>query len=102
MIMFQVPTVIYALLAGSLSDKFGRGPLLLLPIIGQVLEGIALTGDPSFDIFKAAYPHGLRRARELFGVEGLARIAAAAGRARVARPVHGAEAAPIARRLTTV
>ena len=67
-----------------------------------VLEGIALTGDPSFDIFKAAYPHGLRRARELFGVEGLARIAAAAGRARVARPVNGAEAAPIARRLTTV
>ena len=25
-------------------------------------EGIALSGDPSFDIFKAAYPHGLRRA----------------------------------------
>ena len=23
-----------------------------------VLEGIALAGDPSFDIFKAAYPHG--------------------------------------------
>lgn len=42
MILFQVPTVIYALLAGSLSDKFGRGPLLLLPIIGQILEGIAL------------------------------------------------------------
>ena len=41
-IMTQVPTVIYALIAGSLSDKFGRGPLLLLPIIGQVLEGIAL------------------------------------------------------------
>ena len=68
-----------------------------------VLEGIALSGDPSFDIFKAAYPHGLRRARELFGVEGLARIAAAAGRARVARaPVDGTEATPIARRLTTV
>ena len=68
-----------------------------------VLEGIALAGDPSFDIFKAAYPHGLRRARELFGVEGLARIAAAAGRARIARPVNDAEATPpIARRLTTV
>ena len=37
-----MPTVIYALLAGSLSDKFGRGPLLMLPIIGQILEGIAL------------------------------------------------------------
>ena len=42
LILFQVPTVVYALLAGSLSDKFGRGPLLLLPIIGQILEGIAL------------------------------------------------------------
>ena len=66
-----------------------------------VLEGIALTGDPSFDIFKAAYPHGLRRARELFGVEGLARIAAAAGRARVAG-ARRTTRAPIARRLTTV
>ena len=68
-----------------------------------VLEGIALTGDPSFDIFKAAYPHGLRRARELFGVEGLARIAAAAApRARCSRaPVDAAAPTPIARRLTT-
>ena len=41
-IMTQIPTVIYALLAGSLSDKFGRGPLLVLPIIGQILEGAAL------------------------------------------------------------
>ena len=41
-VMTQVPTVIYALLAGSLSDKFGRGPLLILPIIGQILEGTAL------------------------------------------------------------
>ena len=66
-----------------------------------VLEGIALSGDPAFDIFKAAYPHGLRRARELFGVEGLARIAAAAGRARARAPVDAAPT-PIARRLTTV
>merc|ERR1719150_2537171 len=41
-IMTQVPTVIYAVLAGSLSDRFGRGPLLFLPIIGQILEGVAL------------------------------------------------------------
>ena len=32
----------YALVAGSLSDRFGRGPLLVLPIIGQILEGAAL------------------------------------------------------------
>ena len=41
-IMTQIPTVIYALLAGSLSDKFGRWPLLVMPIIGQILEGAAL------------------------------------------------------------
>ena len=38
----QVPTVVYASVAGSLSDRFGRGPLLMLPIIGQILEGAAL------------------------------------------------------------
>ena len=41
-IMTQVPTAFYALIAGSLSDRFGRGPLLILPIIGQILEGAAL------------------------------------------------------------
>ena len=30
------------MVAGSLSDKFGRGLLLVLPIFGQVLEGAAL------------------------------------------------------------
>lgn len=40
--MCQVPTIIYALLAGSLSDKYGRKPLMILPIIGQILEGTAL------------------------------------------------------------
>ena len=37
--------MIYAVLAGSLSDKFGRGPLLVLPIVGQILEGIALLAN---------------------------------------------------------
>ena len=71
-VMTQVPTVAYALLAGSLSDKvwkprflskifvfpyckddqrkkarfrylkYGRGLLLICPIIGQILEGAAL------------------------------------------------------------
>ena len=41
-VMTQVPTVVYALLAGSLSDKYGRGLLLICPIIGQILEGVAL------------------------------------------------------------
>ena len=41
-IMSQVPTVIYAVLAGSLSDKFGRKPLMIAAILGQILEGVAL------------------------------------------------------------
>ena len=41
-IMSQVPTVIYAILAGSLSDKFGRKPLMIAAILGQILEGVAL------------------------------------------------------------
>ena len=39
-----------------------------------VLEGIAVTGDPNFDIFAAAYPFAQSRALEIFGWSGLARI----------------------------
>ena len=41
-IMSQVPTVIYAVLAGSLADRFGRKPLMVAAILGQILEGVAL------------------------------------------------------------
>ena len=37
-----------------------------------VLEGIALTGDPEFDLFKAAYPHAAKHAAALFGASNLA------------------------------
>ena len=40
-----------------------------------VLEGIAVTGDPEFDLFRAAYPYSLRRAVKLFGVGGVANLA---------------------------
>merc|ERR1719429_167107 len=40
-----------------------------------VLEGIAITGDPSFDLFRSAYPYSLRRAVKLFGVGGVANLA---------------------------
>merc|ERR1712130_114818 len=40
-----------------------------------VLEGIAVTGDPDFDLFKAAYPYSLKRAVGLFGYGGVANIA---------------------------
>jgi len=46
-----------------------------------VLEGIAVTGDPAFDLFRAAYPYSLRRAIDLFGYSGVKQIATeAAGR----------------------
>ena len=38
-----------------------------------LLEGIALSGDPDFDIFQASYPYARRRALEMFGYEGLMR-----------------------------
>jgi len=40
-----------------------------------VLEGIAVTGDPEFDLFRAAYPYSLRRAVNLFGYTGIKQIA---------------------------
>ena len=40
-----------------------------------VLEGIALTGDPEFDLFQAAYPFSLKKASQLFGYSGLVQIA---------------------------
>merc|ERR1712025_905325 len=39
-----------------------------------VLEGIAVTGDPEFDLFRSAYPYGLKRAIKLFGYSGVASI----------------------------
>lgn len=32
-----------------------------------LLEGIALTGDPEFDIFQASFPYARRRALALLG-----------------------------------
>eukprot|EP00088_Acartia_fossae_P069780 TRINITY_DN9198_c0_g1_i12.p1 TRINITY_DN9198_c0_g1~~TRINITY_DN9198_c0_g1_i12.p1 ORF type:complete len:172 (+),score=36.32 TRINITY_DN9198_c0_g1_i12:25-516(+) len=43
-----------------------------------VLEGIAVTGDPNFDLFKAAYPYSLKRAIHLFGYGGIKQIASEA------------------------
>ena len=39
-----------------------------------VLEGIAVSADPSFDIFAAAYPYSLQRAARLFGAANLSRL----------------------------
>jgi len=37
-----------------------------------VLEGIALTGDPDFDLFQAAYPYAAKHAAKLFGASQFA------------------------------
>ncbi len=47
-----------------------------------VLEGIAVTGDPAFDLFAAAYPYAARRATSLFGISNLSQIAKEAYLAR--------------------
>jgi MFS family permease len=33
-----VPMVFFALIAGALSDEFGRKPLILFPMIGSMVE----------------------------------------------------------------
>ena len=40
-----------------------------------VLEGIAVTGDPEFDLFTSAYPYAFKRAINLFGISNLSEIA---------------------------
>ena len=46
-----------------------------------VLEGIAVTGDPSFDLFSSAYPYALRRSVKVFGLKNTSTIALEAAKA---------------------
>eukprot|EP00238_Polyblepharides_amylifera_P010250 CAMPEP_0196600754 /NCGR_PEP_ID=MMETSP1081-20130531/95554_1 /TAXON_ID=36882 /ORGANISM="Pyramimonas amylifera, Strain CCMP720" /LENGTH=517 /DNA_ID=CAMNT_0041926607 /DNA_START=363 /DNA_END=1916 /DNA_ORIENTATION=+ len=39
-----------------------------------VLEGIAVSGDPDFDLFQASYPFAMKRAVVLFGSENMSQI----------------------------
>ena len=34
------PAIFYALIAGGLSDDFGRKPLILIPVVGYFITGI--------------------------------------------------------------
>merc|ERR1712227_195048 len=71
----------YMAVSGDLNKVFFLYPFLvpdyfaLITRAMIVLEGIALTGVPDFDLFKAAYPYSLRRAVGLFGYGGVANIA---------------------------
>jgi len=47
-----------------------------------VLEGIAVTADPEFDLFASAYPFALKRAVKLFGLNDLHLIATEALKVR--------------------
>lgn len=40
-----------------------------------VLEGIAVTGNPKFDIFAESYPYAFKIALKTFGVRDLSEIA---------------------------
>ena len=35
------PTLLYSLFAGGLSDEAGRKPLLVIPLVGQVVQSVA-------------------------------------------------------------
>lgn len=64
-------------ISNELNEVFFKYPFTVPPFFALVtrglglLEGIALSGDPSFDIFKASYPFARRRALEVFGAHSL-------------------------------
>jgi aarF domain-containing kinase len=55
----------------------------LLTRVMIVLEGIAVTGNPNFDLFSSAYPYAFRRAVNLFGFSDLSQIATEAVKYRL-------------------
>jgi len=64
-------------ISNELNEVFFRYPFSVPPFFALVtrglglLEGIALSGDPDFDIFQASYPYARRRAVEIFGARSL-------------------------------
>eukprot|EP00559_Dactyliosolen_fragilissimus_P005824 CAMPEP_0184858446 /NCGR_PEP_ID=MMETSP0580-20130426/3546_1 /TAXON_ID=1118495 /ORGANISM="Dactyliosolen fragilissimus" /LENGTH=531 /DNA_ID=CAMNT_0027354591 /DNA_START=44 /DNA_END=1639 /DNA_ORIENTATION=+ len=64
-------------ISDELNEIFFKHPFSVPPFFALItrgiglLEGIALSGDPDFDIFKASYPYARRRAMEVFGEYGM-------------------------------
>jgi aarF domain-containing kinase len=64
-------------ISNELNEVFFHYPFSVPPFFALItrglglLEGIALSGDPEFDIFQASYPYAKRRAIEIFGTHGL-------------------------------
>lgn len=60
-------------ISNELNDVFFRYPFSVPPFFALVtrglglLEGIALSGDPDFDIFRASLPYARRRAAKIMG-----------------------------------
>ncbi len=60
-------------ISNELNEVFFRYPFSVPPFFALItrglglLEGIALTGDPDFDIFKASFPYARRRTAEIYG-----------------------------------
>lgn len=63
-------------ISNELNEIFFDYPFSVPPFFALVtrglglLEGIALSGDPDFDIFKASAPYARRRAVKIFGAHG--------------------------------
>ena len=66
-------------ISNELNEIFFRYPFQVPPFFALVtrglglLEGIALTGDPDFDIFRASAPYATRRAMGILGRSSLSR-----------------------------
>jgi aarF domain-containing kinase len=60
-------------ISNELNEVFFRYPFSVPPFFALItrglglLEGIALTGDADFDIFKASYPYARKRAVKIYG-----------------------------------
>mmetsp|Transcript_40136 Transcript_40136/g.46972 ORF Transcript_40136/g.46972 Transcript_40136/m.46972 type:complete len:340 (-) Transcript_40136:17-1036(-) len=66
-------------ISNELNEVFFRYPFSVPPFFALItrglglLEGIALSGDPDFDIFQASLPYARKRAIEIFGSNFLAK-----------------------------
>jgi len=75
-------------ISNELNEVFFRYPFSVPPFFALItrglglLEGIALTGDPDFDIFKASYPYARRRAAMIYGAH---RFRSIGGKNRIER-----------------
>lgn len=67
-------------ISNELNEVFFQYPFSVPPFFALVtrglglLEGIALKGDPSFDIFQASFPYAKRRAMDMFSMKDYTNI----------------------------